>query len=267
MKNSDFIEVCQSLYELSEMQREHLVGLLESRIWIYEGNDRLTIECLYELGDHVLGSLLDEINNEQLAYAILGTSSALQEKINRSLSQERQELLNQTIKEITPARLSMVEEARNAITEVIDKRVSEGKFVGIAIADQRINIIGEAVKSNSLDDYGLDLSFFYALLDSDFRALLKYIEKNDLTDFLWYVNDSRLTRRVLVNLTNASAAALVEDLYDRYLVAQIRNGERYHSGSRIDPGEKSGIVLAAVSKAIHRIVDAGQISILPSDEP
>ena len=70
MTATDFESVGEGLYAFSTSQREGLLDLLQSRLWLYESGDYPEFERIFEFDDNAIKIILRGMDLESLAYAL-----------------------------------------------------------------------------------------------------------------------------------------------------------------------------------------------------
>jgi flagellar motor switch protein FliG len=260
MENKDFMSLCVQLYELSEMQRDDLSNLLKSRIFLYEECDGLCFEHLYELSDLELACVVGAVDIEQLAYAQLGISTPLQGKIRGVLSTGQKAELEATIDRIKLARLSIVEKHRDAILGKMQDLVAAGMVEAVSIADPRINQLCTSPSEN-LPKTAIALSRAILAMDhGSVRGFLKEVRESDLAGALLYMQDARVTRKVMVNLSKARAARLLDDLLDQaYYIKKHAEAKDSHPPAN-DDCRSNEAACDRFKKVIVELMCCGQIS-------
>ena len=86
-------------------------------------------EDLLEVEDKSFRSILQNVDNQQLARALKTSSEELKEKIFRNLSERASEMLKEDIEVMGPVRLAEVEEAQQTILKAAKKLEAEGKII------------------------------------------------------------------------------------------------------------------------------------------
>ena len=90
------------------------------------------------------------------------------------------------------------------------------------------------------------------LADRSLQALLRECQSDILIDFLWYMKDGELLRRLLGNLSARAAAMLMEDLDKRW---RGRNPD-----TAADPQARVGRhAILSILETTHRLMNEGQI--------
>lgn len=81
------------------------------------------------IDDRGIQEVLKEISSDDLAKALKTASESVKEKIFKNMSERAAEMLNEDIEDMGPIRLSEVEKAQQAITQVALRLEEEGKIV------------------------------------------------------------------------------------------------------------------------------------------
>jgi TPR repeat protein len=260
MEGKEYLSLCVQLYELSNMQRKDLSEHLKSRIFLYEECDGLCFEHLYELSDKDLTILLGDADIEQLAYAQLCTSKALQEKIRGQLSEEQKAELETAIERITPARLSVVEKARDSILGEMQDLVAAGLVGAVCIADPRINQICTSLPE-TLPDTTRTLSRAILAMDHwSVRSLLEEVREADLAGALLYMRDARVVRKMMLNLSKARAARLLDDLVDQSHCSQIQAEAKGNQLQVSEDRKSNEAAFTRFKKTMVELMTMGKIS-------
>ena len=85
-------------------------------------------EDLVLLDDRSIQDVLKEVSSEDLARALKTASEAVKEKIFKNMSDRAVTMLNEDMEDMGPIRLSEVERAQQAITQVVLRLEEEGKI-------------------------------------------------------------------------------------------------------------------------------------------
>ena len=80
------------------------------------------------IDDRGIQEVLKEVSSEDLAKALKTASDSVKEKIFKNMSERAVEMLNEDIEDMGPIRLSEVEKAQQAITQVALRLEEEGKI-------------------------------------------------------------------------------------------------------------------------------------------
>ena len=128
MNSNDFERICNDIYSFSTNQRDTLLELLQSRIWLYEQDDYPEFERIYEFDDSSIKIILGKTDLESLAYALKGASDALKKKIFKNLSKTKLNKLNKKIKELEPGQWSLCEKAIETILETLSTLAASGEI-------------------------------------------------------------------------------------------------------------------------------------------
>jgi flagellar motor switch protein FliG len=261
MNETDFLSLHEKLYELTDIQRVALSERLRSRIWLYEGGEGVTFEHLNELSDDDLECICRNADIEQLAYALLGASEALQGKIRRLLTEEQRIDLSETKKKITPARLSVVERAHEALLEGMQALVTTGKISAISLADPRIDHICHHSSAPRPEYLRVVSLVILAMDDRSVSFLLSKVQETDLAGALLYLQDSRVIRKVMFNLSVARAARLLDDLVDMHQYGLSRsNKSDLQAASHATPSSIQSAFDRFI-RVFQELADTGQLAV------
>ena len=85
-------------------------------------------EDLAMLDDRGIQEVLKEVSSDDLSRALKTASEAVKEKIFKNMSERAVTMLNEDLEDMGPIRLSEVERAQQAITQVVLRLEEEGKI-------------------------------------------------------------------------------------------------------------------------------------------
>ncbi|UCH45263.1 MAG: flagellar motor switch protein FliG, partial [Nitrospiraceae bacterium] len=123
--------VADILNQLDPAMEQALIGKIE------EDNPKMAdeirqlmfvFEDLALLDDRGIQEVLKEVSSEDLARALKTASEEVKEKIFKNMSERAVTMLNEDIEDMGPIRLSEVERAQQAITQVVLRLEEEGKI-------------------------------------------------------------------------------------------------------------------------------------------
>jgi flagellar motor switch protein FliG len=92
--------------------------------------------------DRGVQRFLKEIESKVLGVALKAASTEIKENIFRNMSKRAGELLREEMELMGPIRLSQVEEAQEAIVEVVRRLVEEGEVTLLGRGGQEDELIG-----------------------------------------------------------------------------------------------------------------------------
>jgi len=111
----------EAVFSHLEDQDSDLADKIRQKMFIFED--------LIEVEDKSFRSILQNVDNQQLARALKTSSEELKEKIFRNLSERASEMLKEDIEVMGPVRLTEVEEAQQSILKAAKKLEADGKII------------------------------------------------------------------------------------------------------------------------------------------
>ncbi len=142
MDDLDFFKLSNQISDLTNEQRNQLRESLDSRLWLYQTKES-RIECLYKLTDQEMETLLCNVKDDRLAYALLDTSPLLREKCRTAIGGIRYAKIEEKQREITPARRSDVCRARDEILREYNELVFKIEIKALCLLDERIDTLDD----------------------------------------------------------------------------------------------------------------------------
>jgi len=111
----------KTILERLESEDQQLAEEIRKRMFVFE--DVITLD------DNSIRRVLREVENNDLALALKGSSSEVSERIYRNMSQRAAEMLKEDIEFMGPIRLREVEEAQQRIVQAIRKLDEAGEII------------------------------------------------------------------------------------------------------------------------------------------
>lgn len=114
----------------SEVEHEILDRLKEADQELGRQVEELMVvfDCLLEVDDRGIQTLLREVSSNVLVVALRGTDEAMQQKLLSNLSKRAAQLLRDDLEAMAPVKLSEVEEAQREIIAVAKRLADEGRI-------------------------------------------------------------------------------------------------------------------------------------------
>jgi|GEM_PF-5003088 len=110
------------LSQLDSFIQEQLLSEIQNNISNFED--------LIKMDDHLIQSLLKQVDNHNLTCALKLASEEIKEKIFKNISRSASELLQCDLESIGPIRLSDVEFAQKEILQIAKRLRSDGQIIG-----------------------------------------------------------------------------------------------------------------------------------------
>lgn len=111
----------KTILERMEEENPTLAEEVRKRLFVFED--------IVNLEDSAIQKVIQEVDKKDLALAIKGSTSEVQERIFRNISKRARELLQEEIVYLGPIRLRDVEEAQQRIVSVIRRLDDEGSII------------------------------------------------------------------------------------------------------------------------------------------
>jgi len=303
MKQNMFEKMCVALYDLTRKQRDGLLDLLQSRIWMYKSDEEAVLdncheddddsikmylskcpqefvnfvmkgkpedirkrfsrlmsdsipyefERIFEFEDDSIKIILQKISMVSLSYALKGGSDDLRHKFSKNMSKTKAAQLKHEMEALGPVRVSSVLIAQGVILDAINALAAKSK-IELPLSFDTI-----VAKSNSIstpadnnDDNMLQVRILFTLDDYNLRKLIREIESNLWVDFLWYLNDARLSRKVFSFNSPHICNTLIRDWSNRWENVKVESA----SESQL---KKGLIAMQKVIGTFRQMVENGQI--------
>ena len=106
--------------------------------------------------------------------------------------------------------------------------------------------------ANSEDAYRHPARFIKEMDDRDMQLVIRELQCPTIVDFLWYMKDAELIRKILKNISRSAADMLMDDLSDRW------HGKNPDT-ARIRDARTGRAAVEEMLHIIQRVVDEGQI--------
>lgn len=254
MKPDAFDHLCEDFYDLTREQREGLLDLLQSRIWLYDSDDS-EFERIYEFDDGSIKIILREIQIESLAYALKGTTDDLRKKFFKNMPKAGVTQLARKMKALGPVRSSQCDLAQATILETINHLAAAGKVELPPSLDRlppAFEIEAHKIVSDDMEARRLPTKVLLTLADSCLKSLIREVEVELWVDFLWYINDARLARKVLAFSSPQLANTLMHDISIRW---QSVNSDTA-TEMELEKGKRA---MEKVLGMFQKLADEGQI--------
>ena len=239
MRTEEFESVCESLYTMTENQRERLSQLLVSRLWYYEAEPELTFEQLHELDAVAWNRLLAEIDPATLATASMGLSSSSVERIKGFLSREDCATFDSKREALRPTRISVVERAQAEIFVILDRLCKDGELSLSPIHRLSATLVPGSGTLHLHLFSRPPWSWLFAMADFEVKVLARDLKPELLAEMLAFVDDNRLTRKFMLFCPSGKSEQLLEALAAR----------------RTEPTDNKEVMYGRGRRALDEVID------------
>lgn len=255
MKPDEFETLCESLYDLTNEQREGLLDLLKSRIWLYESANCSEFERVYEFDDNAIKIVLRKTPLDLLSYALKGGTEDFRKRFFKNMPKADAAKLLKKMEALGPIRMSQVNQAQEKILEAISALASAGE---IELPSPSIPCVAEISATPEVEvnnDPGrLQARVLLTLSDSSLKWLIRGVEITHWVDSLWYLNDARLTRKVLAFCTPHLSNMLMNDFAERWKGVILKSATK----EQLERGQRAMHLLL---ETLHKMADSQEIFI------
>jgi len=255
MKPDDFEHLCETLYDLTSAQRDGLLNLLQSRVWLYESADNSEFERIYEFDDSAIKIILRETPIEELSYALKGVTEDFIKRFSRNMTKADANRLVKKMKALGPIRLSERNQAQQKILETIN-RLSTADEIELPSSAAHFIVETSATFGTAAKDDALRLQarVLLTLHDGGLRALIREIDAPQWGSFLWYINHPRLTRKVFTLSSPHLVNVMMNDFAERWQGVNLK----FATEMQLETGRRA---MQQVLETLFRMADEGLIFI------